>query len=124
MEKYGHYIQSQRMGLFYFPVVTIPSLASAAFTSDLSGGMKHSQRWFEVDASYLGAKYFDKKYGRGKEGYTPNSPDYFDIESFRQGSPSSYYNMRLSIKNGKETANSRRYPTSGANVLVWDFFLL
>jgi len=120
MEKYGHYIQSQRMGFFYFPIVAIPSLASAAFTSDLSGGMKHSQRWFEVDASYLGAKYFDKKYGRGKEGYTPNSPDYFDIKAFKSypkkgGIDTRYINPRLGVD--KQDCG---FPYS-SKVVFWDF---
>lgn len=42
VHEYGHYIQSQRMGLLYFPVVAGPSLLSAAFTSS-SKGMEHNQ---------------------------------------------------------------------------------
>lgn len=45
----GHYI----WGAFYMPAIAIPSVASAAFTSKWSG-MKHKERWFEVNASKLG----------------------------------------------------------------------
>lgn len=48
---------------------------SAAFTSNASG-MEHDERWFEVDASNLGAKHFDRKYGSGNPNYQPNSSEF------------------------------------------------
>ena len=74
VHEYGHYIQSQRMGPFYFQIVAIPSLLSAAFTSKWAG-MDHDFRWFEIDASRCGARYFDKKYRSGASGYKKGSPD-------------------------------------------------
>ena len=38
--------------------------------------------WFEADASYKGAAYFDKYNGSQKDGFVKGSPDYFDKASF------------------------------------------
>lgn len=37
VHEYGHYIQAQRMGSMFFPVVGFHSLMSAAFTSHWKG---------------------------------------------------------------------------------------
>lgn len=117
VHEYGHYIQSQRWGVFYMPAITIPSLASAAFTSKWSG-MKHKERWFEVDASKLGgAEYFDKKYGSGAEGYKEGDRNYFDIKSFQNAGISSPYS---NPRNAGWNRNSF-YPTSGTHMVIWDF---
>ena len=116
VHEYGHYIQSQRMGPFYFQIVAIPSLLSAAFTSKWAG-MKHDFRWFEVDASRCGARYFDKKYGSGASGYKKGSPDYFDRELFDKGYRTPYINPRHNIYDQEPN------PTHGSNVVFWDFIL-
>ena len=46
---------------------------------------RHSTRWYEAQASSIGGKYFNEKYGTGAKGYVPNSEFYFDINSFRNG---------------------------------------
>ena len=81
VHEYGHYIQSQRMGVFYFPVVAIPSLCSAWFVDNLLD-ISHCNRWFEVDASTLGSKYFDRHYGRGAEGFKIGDPAFFDYNAY------------------------------------------
>lgn len=83
VHEYGHYIQSQRMGIFYFPVVAIPSILSAGFISNI-GGPAHDNRWFEVNASKLGGDYFDKRYGTGAKGYESGNNAYFDYETFKK----------------------------------------
>ena len=88
VHEYGHYLQSLDFGPFYIPFIGIPSLVSASGITELD----HNLHWYEVDASRRGARYFDKKYGRGKEGYTYKNPDYFDIFSFENGGYSPYIN--------------------------------
>lgn len=121
VHEYGHYIQSQILGGAYLTVVAVPSLLSAAGLSDISG-TDHSHRWFEVNASKLGAKHFDKKYGSGARGYNDRfnngtSENYFDINSFKSTNTSPYYNPR----NGGK--NSSSHPTSGSHILFWDYLL-
>lgn len=118
VHEYGHYIQSQQMGFWFFPIVALPSIASAAFTSYWSG-MKHRDRWFEVDASNKGAKYFDKHYGAGKAGYTKNSEHYFDIDTFRNPNKvSPYVNKRFGSR-----YQSSHFPNTKGRVVIWDFML-
>ena len=108
-------IQSQRWGVFYMPAIAIPSVASAAFMSKWSG-MKHKERWFEVNASKLGAEYFDEKYGSGAEGYKEGDRNYFDIRSFYDNKYiSPYFNPRTGDK------NRTYFPMSGYHFVVWDF---
>ena len=116
VHEYGHYIQSQRMGISYFRLVAIPSLLSAAFTSRLSG-LDHSDRWFERDANKLSGAYFDKKYGSNAYGYVKGSPDYFDLDAFRNLRETEYFNPRDNTKN----MNPR--PTSFKRLTFWDFIL-
>lgn len=116
VHEYGHYIQSQRWGVFYMPAIAIPSVASAAFTSKWSG-MKHKERWFEVNASKLGAEYFDEKYGSGAKGYKKGDENYFDVQSFQNAGISSPYS---NPRNGTRNRNSF-YPTSGTHLVIWDF---
>ncbi len=91
--EYGHYIQSQRWGIFYMPAIAIPSLFSAMGISKV----EHDKRWFEVNASKLGAEYFDKHYGRKSSRYKKGKGDYFDINAFRNGGGTPYLNPRIGL---------------------------
>lgn len=115
VHEYGHYIQTQFMGFMYFPVVAIPSLFSAWFTSKWSG-MEHNERWFEVNASKLGAKHFDKKYGKGKEGYEEGSSEYFDVSSFFTGKNTAYVNPRTGTNK-----QDKHFVGKYGRVVPWDF---
>ena len=100
VHEYGHYIQSQQHGPMYLFSVGIPSLQSAIMQKrGNSNSPRHDDRWFEADASYKGAVYFDKYYGRGKGGYVAGSANYFDRNSFITGSPSPYLNPRRGVQN-------------------------
>lgn len=100
VHEYGHYIQSQQWGPFYLPLIGIPSIQSAImYDPTNSGTPDHDNRWFEADASYKGMTYFDKYHGSGKSGYSANSPDYFDRNSFVGGTRSSYLNPRTGERN-------------------------
>lgn len=96
VHEYGHSLQSNILGPLYLVYVAPTSLLSAAgITTD-----NHLSRWFEVDASRRGAKYFDKRYGRGADDYYVDSPDHFDINSYANiGARSPYNNPRNSGKN-------------------------
>lgn len=122
VHEYGHYIQTQIMGITYFKHVAIPSLLSAAFIKDWSG-IKHRFRWFEVDASYLGAQYFNSKYGEGAEGYEKDNPNFFDIKSFSNGTKSIYLNPRTGKENNPNWLESYPHPISGAINTVWDYVI-
>ena len=93
--------------------IAIPSLASAAFTSKFSG-VDHDERWFEVNASRLGAKYFDKHYG----GYETDDENHFDISKFKIGGRTTYENPRLGI-----SYQDKSFPMSDSTVLFWDFII-
>ena len=84
VHEYGHYLQGQKWGLFYIPLIAIPSIESAIL--DNNGGFidigEHRNRWFEAGASRYGGRYFDKYYGSGLDSYVKGSPDYFDLNSF------------------------------------------
>lgn len=118
VHEYGHYIQTQRWGVLYFPVIAIPSLASATFTSKWSH-MEHKDRWFEVNASNLGAKYFDKHYGQGAPGYTKNNADFFDINAFRYKNYTKYINPRLGTRHQDKT-----FPNTKGKIVFWDFIII
>lgn len=111
VHEYGHYLQSLDFGPFYIPFIGIPSLVSASGIT----GLDHNLHWYEVDASRRGARYFDKKYGSGKEGYTYYNPDYFDIDSFEKGGLSPYINPR---RNGNDQGKGN--PISGSSFNIFD----
>ena len=90
VHEYGHYIQSQQHGPVYLFTVGIPS---AILQTRNPNSPRHDDRWFEADASYKAAAYFDKHYG-SKKGYVLNSPDYFNKTSFVKGGYSPYLNPR------------------------------
>jgi hypothetical protein len=97
VHEYGHYRQSQRWGLFYLPLIAIPSLESASLDND--GGWidigDHRSRWFDAQASRYAADYFEEHYGSGADGYTLGSANYFDRNSFvNKGARSPYMNPR------------------------------
>lgn len=103
VHEYGHYIQSQIFGPLYLPVVGLPSLCSAAN----SDNGEHKYKWFERSASRLGGLYFDRKYGRGKQGYVDNSEDYFDYANYtgRRNKGSAYTNPRTNSKNSSNDSH-------------------
>ena len=107
VHEYGHYIQSQQYGLVYLPTIGLPSLQSAILQTKNPDSPRHDDRWFEADASYKGAKYFDKHYGSGKDGYVAGSADYFDRNSFVNKGNSPYMNPRT------EGYNYSGNPTGG-----------
>jgi len=100
VHEYGHYIQSQQWGPLYLPAIGIPSLQSAILQKkDNPDSPRHSDRWFEADASYKAAAYFDKHYGSKQDGYVAGSPDYFDRNSFINDGYSPYVNPRDGNRN-------------------------
>jgi len=111
VHEYGHYVQSQWFGPLYLPVIGATSLASAAGL----GGDDHRTRWFEVQASRMGANHFDKKYGSGASGYVIGSADYFDKENFVNGNRTSYINPRYGTN-----FQGGAHPVSGARFSIWD----
>ena len=114
VHEYGHYIQSQLFGPSYLPIIGIPSFMSNTHLL----GNSHSTRWFEVDANKRGANHFDKKYGRGKDGYIYKDENYFDRDSFENYVISPYVNPRTGTTNQVES-----YNTSGARFNILDLFL-
>lgn len=101
-------------------LVAFLGLLSAAFTSKWCG-MDHSERWFEANASKLGGKHFDKKYGRDKEGNRVKDDYHFDFDSFSKGNVSEYINPRTGKPNNY--GYSDPFPTSKAKIVFWDFIL-
>ena len=63
MHEYGHYIDSQRMGLTYLINVGIPSIFSAMSDEKEDGIYKHNYRWYEMNANKNAERYFNKHYG-------------------------------------------------------------
>jgi len=112
VHEYGHYIQSQYFGALYLPIIATTSLAS----TQKIGGSDHSTRWFEVQASKMGAEHFDRLYGSGAKGYKKGSSDFFDKESFVNGKWSPYINPRL----GSSYQGRKGNPIDGARFTGWD----
>lgn len=122
VHEYGHYIQTQRIGALYFPIVAIPSVFSDLFTSKWSG-MKHRERWFETNASKLGSSYFDKKYGSGAKGYEKGNPDYFDKGIFMSNDSKIYQNSPYINPRLGSNSQDQHYPVHTKRIVFWDFFL-
>lgn len=99
VHEYGHYLQSQELGIKYLYTVCLPSLQSAIIDTDRNNAPNHDNRWFETDANRRAAEYFDKYYGSGCADYDSNSGAYFDINSFRDGTLSNYINPRRGDNN-------------------------
>lgn len=102
VHEYGHYIQSQRHGPGFLITIGIPSIQSTVVQTNNPSSPRHNNRWFEADASYKGADYFDKYYGSKKAGYVAQSPYYFDRNSFIYGgtnNASTYVNPRTGYNN-------------------------
>ena len=99
VHEYGHYVQSQQHGPLYLLTVGIPSLQSAILQTNNPDSPSHDIRWFEADASYKGAEYFDSNYGSGQNNFETGSIDYFERNSFVGGTPSSYLNPRTGLQN-------------------------
>jgi hypothetical protein len=113
VHEYGHYIQGQWFGPLYIPVVATTSILSAAGL----GGDDHDSRWFEVQASRMGGKHFDEKYGSGANGYFKGSVNHFDYDIYSSGGRTAYVNPRTGI----DTQNSHQ--TSGARFSIWDIIV-
>lgn len=134
VHEYGHYIQSQFLGPSFFIVVGAPSLLSAGPVQKWSG-IKHINRWFEVDASRRGANHFDAKYGSGCPGYVEYDSHFFNRYYFetKKWRPDGY-NLNEPYQNPRfydpSNPNSSRiqngsYPTSGSkHNFFWDFIFL
>lgn len=119
VHEYGHYIQTQRMGVFMFPVVAIPSLFSAAGIT--SGEGEHLLRWFEQDASATAAHYFDRHYGSGVEGYKDYSEKYFHMDVFFYGTKGRYrYYTNPRTHDGFQDHD---YKLVNPMISFWDFIL-
>ncbi len=99
VHEYGHYVQSQQHDPLYLLTVGIPSLQSAILQTNNPDSPSHDIRWFEADASYKGAEYFDSNYGSGQNNFETGSIDYFERNSFVGGTPSSYLNPRTGLQN-------------------------
>jgi len=116
VHEYGHYVQAQRMGLLYIPVVAYPSVINYALDKiHFLGDTHHRLRWYEVHASRLGAKHFDRHYGRGADGYQYKNPQFFDIESFQSHNSSPYINPRT------ENLYNDFHPIGGHRKTLWDY---
>jgi RHS repeat-associated protein len=89
VHEYGHYLQSQRVGLFYMSTVAFPSLTDSWIFPN-----RHDFRWYEAQASRLSADYFDEQFGSGQPGFVAGDPNFFDINSFVSGIGSPYQNPR------------------------------
>jgi hypothetical protein len=61
-------------------------------SAGISTDTQHRSRWFEANASRLGANYFDKYYGAEAEGYYVGSPYHFNKANFETGKDPSYAN--------------------------------
>ena len=90
--EYGHYLQSQDMGLFYLPFVGIPSLVSAKY--DETG--QHKYKNFERDANYRAFEYFNR-----------HLDDYYSTERESQ------YNRSLKINKGWNFEKNPLVPNDG-----------
>lgn len=115
VHEYGHYIQSQWLRTLYLPTIGLASLESALYQK-YAGGGEHRNRWFEVNASRLGAEHFDKKYGSGAAGYKENSPNYFNKTAFSDGSETRYINPQTGRFNQGD-----EHPISSPHISFWDF---
>jgi len=93
MHEFGHTIQSQNYGPFFLPLIGIPSLVSATFSSEND----HNHRWYEMDANWLGAKYFDAWESWDFEKYPMTKNN--DVVIYRQSySTSGNYRRAISDK--------------------------
>ncbi len=126
VHEYGHYIQGQWLGPLYIPVVATTSILSAAGL----GGNEHESRWFEVQASRMGGKHFDDKYGSGAAGYVQGSANYFDYTSYKKGGITPYDNPRYLLYPAKYTNGAlvpvnqqKGHQTSGARFSIWDIIV-
>lgn len=117
VHEYGHYIQTQWMGITFFPIVAMPSLLSAWKIREWCG-IPHKKRWFEVNASKLGAEHFDRHYGKDENGNRVKDENHFDIDTFTKGGSFHYWNPRL----GKYLQDNI-FPIHDPIFTIWDFIL-
>lgn len=104
VHEYGHYIQSKIFGPLYLSAIALPSFFDFSKEKD-----RHRTRWYEAQASSLGGKYFDKRYGSGVPGYDPTSDQFFDLNAFKTPNVESLYdNPRLRDHN-RSTGHTSHY---------------
>ncbi len=127
VHEYGHYMQSQRLGSAYIPFVALPSLTDFYVHDewDLLGGAdgqdRHETRAYEASASRLAARYFDREFGSGANGYFVGSPNHFDRNSFINdltGSP--YPNPRGGTNIGGNPINQQFHWSDIVFNLFWN----
>ncbi len=105
VHEYGHYIQSQIYGTTFIPFIAIPSLISAWLFPK-----NHENMWYEKNASMLGARHFNRKYGQGCSDYIQGDERFFDINSFiHYNKKSPYTNPRTG--NHNSFGNPVSFPT-------------
>lgn len=106
--------------LRWFPAVGCPSLLSAAHITSSRG--EHDYRWFEQDASATAAHYFDKHYGNGVAGYSEESGDFFQLDTFFGRRQKNYYHAPRPTN--YNTSQDHYYPLKTPTLCVWDFIIL
>ena len=65
MHEYGHTFDSRIYGIFFLPLIGLPSLISAATAKPVAGTkgvLTHDFRWYELSANRHAAHYFKKYY--------------------------------------------------------------
>lgn len=65
MHEYGHTFDSRIYGIFFLPLIGLPSLISAATAKPVEGTkgvLTHDYRWYEMSANRHAARYFKKYY--------------------------------------------------------------
>lgn len=119
VHEYGHFLQSQRWGAMYLPAIGLPSVVSAMGTGE------HKKQWYEVNASRLGAKYFDNKYGSKASGYEEGNPNYFSHYYFVHGRYGyrTEYGEDPPYKNPRTNSFNGTHPISNPNMSFWDIFI-
>jgi len=77
MHEYGHYVDSQHLGLSYLTQIGIPSAMSASHSEHIPGTRldTHDVFWVELRANRLAAKYFER-YGVDWRIFEPPYRDY------------------------------------------------
>jgi RHS repeat-associated protein len=118
VHEYGHYIQSQRIGPLYKPLVMKPSLKDIIIFPD-----NHDPRWYEADASLFAGRYFDRNYGRGLNGYSKGSDKYFDRESFHSGGRTPYRNPRTNSFDQESSTTNKDFHWSDLVINLFNGFI-
>lgn len=109
--------------LRWFPVVGCPSLLSASGILKYFGfDVEHDYRWFEQDASALGAHYFNRHYGTGSAGYMPDSENHFQLDTFYGKKREPHYATPRPTKH--DMPQDQYFPLHSPTLSFWDFIIL